>query len=363
MAPTPVEHDGQVLAHAPMERSDLAASELACRMRGCDPRVPQHLVDAQVPETGDHVLIQQQRLDRTRTAADRDPELVVRDLEKVGSQSRDVGVERDARPSPRIVHAHRAAIGQRDPETVPPGFVPTAAVLELVDRGNVVHHDPAGHPEVDAERGTVGVEQELFAETAGRQHRASSQLVVDAIEHTGCGNTFVHLDPSDLTTDQRLRRTTVDLDLESLRHRSSVADATRTGHTRQGMELLGLLLTIAIGGLIIWLAFRIEPHWVSKDGRRFICRAQLIDDRGNVHGRWNEYRFRVTPDGLVAGARRSMFSHGGGDGWAVVARSEDAPPRKAVYLLQDPVESRNMIAIRLPRTSRAVDVLDDLLNS
>jgi hypothetical protein len=129
------------------------------------------------------------------------------------------------------------------------------------------------------------------------------------------------------------------------------------------MELLVLLATIAVGGAVIWLAFRIEPHWASKDGRRFICRGQLVDDRGNTHGRWNEYRFRITPDGLVAGARRSMFSHSAGDGWRVMARSDAAPRGKAIFLLQDPVDTHNMIALRLPAKSRAVEVLDDLLRN
>ena len=127
------------------------------------------------------------------------------------------------------------------------------------------------------------------------------------------------------------------------------------------MELLGFLATIAVGGAVIWLALRIEPHWVSKDGQRFICRAQLIDDRGNTHGRWNEYRFRITPEGLVAGGRRSLLSRSTGGGWRVVARSDAAPRGKAVFLLQDPVDTHNMLALRMPANSRAVDVLDDLL--
>lgn len=127
------------------------------------------------------------------------------------------------------------------------------------------------------------------------------------------------------------------------------------------MELLGLLATIAIGGALVWLAFRMEPHWVSKDGQRFICRAQLVDDRGNTHGSWNEYRFRVTPDGLVEGARRSLWSRSAGGGWQVMARSPEAPARKAVYLLQDPTTPSNMIALRMPSNSRAVGVLDDLI--
>lgn len=129
------------------------------------------------------------------------------------------------------------------------------------------------------------------------------------------------------------------------------------------MELLGLLVTVVVGGLVIWLAMRIEPHWVSKDGQRFICRGQIVDDRGNTHGRWNEYRFRVTPDGLVAGARRSLLNRGrAGEGWRVIARSDAPPRRKAIFLLQDPIEPRNMLALRMPANSRAVGVLDELVS-
>ena len=140
-----------------------------------------------------------------------------------------------------------------------------------------------------------------------------------------------------------------------------VAESAGVGHTRRVMELLGFLLTVTIGGLLVWLVLRMEPHWVSKDAQRFICRAQLIDDRGNTHGGWNEYRFRITPDGLVAGTRRSMFSRSTGGGWKVMARSDDAPLRKAVYLLQDPIDANKMIALRMPASSRAVNTLDDLL--
>lgn len=129
-----------------------------------------------------------------------------------------------------------------------------------------------------------------------------------------------------------------------------------------GTDLLTLLLTVAIGGALVWAAFRMEPHWSSRDGSRWICRGQLIDDHGNTQGRWHEYRFRVTDDGEIAATRRSFIGRAGTGLWKVVARSSDPPNRKAVFLLHPVRDAGAMMAVRMPASSRAVDTLDDLLD-
>ena len=129
-----------------------------------------------------------------------------------------------------------------------------------------------------------------------------------------------------------------------------------------GSDLLTLIGVVVIGGALIWVAFRMEPHWVSKDGQRFICRAQLIDDHGNTQGRWHEYRFRITEDGEIAASRRSFVGRAGTGIWRVAARSPDPPRRKAVFLLRPVHDAGSMMAVRMPASSRAVDSLDDLLN-
>ncbi|MEX2626135.1 MAG: hypothetical protein WD225_04590 [Ilumatobacteraceae bacterium] len=128
-----------------------------------------------------------------------------------------------------------------------------------------------------------------------------------------------------------------------------------------GSDLLTLLVVVVVGGALIWLAFRLEPHWVSKDGNRFICRGQLIDDHGITQGRWHEYRFRVTDAGEVAASRRSFVGRSGIGSWRVVARSDDPPRRKEVFLLHPARDADSMLAVRMPAGSRAVETLDRLI--
>lgn len=126
-------------------------------------------------------------------------------------------------------------------------------------------------------------------------------------------------------------------------------------------DLLYLLVTIVIGGSLIWAVYRIEPHWVSKDGRRFICRGQLMDDHGNTHGGWHEYRVRVSDDGdspSIHASRRGLVHRNAGATWRVAARSTNPPRRKAVFLLHPVAGTDHMLALRLPDRSRAVPVLD-----
>ena len=126
-------------------------------------------------------------------------------------------------------------------------------------------------------------------------------------------------------------------------------------------DLLGLLAIAAVGTVLLWVAFRLEPHWVSRDGTRFICRGQLIDDHGNEMSRWNEYRFRVSPDGEVFAKRRSIAGRAGNGMWRVAARSPDPPRRRAVFLLHPVLDAGSMMAVRMPANSRAVDTLDRFL--
>lgn len=124
-------------------------------------------------------------------------------------------------------------------------------------------------------------------------------------------------------------------------------------------------LVSAIGALVVLvglmiLAFRIEPHWVAKDGRRFICKGQLLDDRGNTQGGWHEYRFRIEDSGHVEGRRRGLVGGRHAGVWAVRHRSDSPPRKKAIFLLHPVHGTGSLLAIRLPESSRAVPVLDAL---
>lgn len=166
-----------------------------------------------------------------------------------------------------------------------------------------------------------------------------------------------------------MRSPAIDLDLESLWHPTSVAQRppSATLDTTMG-DSLYLLTVIAIGTVLVWFAFRLEPHWVSKDGRRFICKGQLMDRHGNTHGGWHEYRVRVAetdphdsdrPE--VHAARRGIMGRRQRGVWRVTARSQDPPRRKAVFLLHPATGAEFMLALRMPARSRAADTLDSLI--
>jgi hypothetical protein len=132
-------------------------------------------------------------------------------------------------------------------------------------------------------------------------------------------------------------------------------------------DVLYLLAVVVIGGVLVWFAFRMEPHWVSKDGQRFICKGQIMDRHGNTHGGWHEYRARVVDDdhessqrAHVEVTRRGIVGRRQRSRWTVAVRSQHPPRRKAIFLLHPIDDSEFMLALRMPEGSRAVRALDDL---
>ena len=124
-----------------------------------------------------------------------------------------------------------------------------------------------------------------------------------------------------------------------------------------------LLLIAFLAGcvLLLWLSRRIEPHWVSKDGQQFTCRvAELFPERGEV-GPWSEARVAINgDDGLTVAVKPKLLRLPGHRSpirvFRVVGRAD--PDRKGlvVYLLK----GEQQMALRLPKRSRAVAMLDEL---
>ena len=123
-------------------------------------------------------------------------------------------------------------------------------------------------------------------------------------------------------------------------------------------------MRIGAGGVFLfWLPSRIEVHWAARDGRRCICRGQLRDATGVAETPWREYRLEVAPDDDVIAYRRSVLGSRRGGTWRVTGRGTGAPERKAEFLLRPRYESAEAqaLAVRLPVSSRAVAVLDGLV--
>jgi hypothetical protein len=117
-----------------------------------------------------------------------------------------------------------------------------------------------------------------------------------------------------------------------------------------------IVLLGAVVGLF-WLAARIEPHWSSPDGTYFTCRVQEIDATGRPNTRWYEARGEVVEEEVAITKKVLMRKGSAVDPRPVSARSDHAPRRKAIYLL----DGTPMYAVRMPSSSPAAARLDGLL--
>jgi len=150
------------------------------------------------------------------------------------------------------------------------------------------------------------------------------------------------------------------------------------------LSALVLAGVLAACGLMLWLSYKIEPHWVSKDGNRLICYGQALSRGGTSTGRWRELRInRVSDDTLEVRTRRGSLAVDTPSGnpmrmtsafgrqrhvrkatyWKVAGLTPAAKTDKRVlYMLDGNNEPSmpEMIAIRIPAKSKAIPMLESL---
>jgi hypothetical protein len=126
--------------------------------------------------------------------------------------------------------------------------------------------------------------------------------------------------------------------------------------------LLWFLGTVAVCGGLLYLAHRIEPHWVAKDASRFLTTAQLIDRSGSPIGRVREVRVLLLHDGTLMVSRRSIWRTRSGI-WRMQAKAPNPPRGRQLYLLRPtPADAMDdFLTLRLPAKSRIVPALDALV--
>lgn len=117
---------------------------------------------------------------------------------------------------------------------------------------------------------------------------------------------------------------------------------------------LTLVGAIIIGGALIWLTFRIEPHWSRRDGSRFTCRVQLLTQDLAAEGTWRDMRATII-NGNVQLSSRGLRAIALGGSYDVVARSPAPPRGKAIFLVRSEVRQ---MALRVPASSPSVRALD-----
>lgn len=133
------------------------------------------------------------------------------------------------------------------------------------------------------------------------------------------------------------------------------------------VDVLWLILIIGVLVGLWYLAYRIEPHWSTRDGQRFVCNTQELF-AGAAHGRLREAQVTVQPDGALRVSHKRALRRATTT-WRLAGRAEGSStarrPTKVVLYVARPVAGGDAgpseLALRIPRSSRVVPVLDALL--
>ena len=128
------------------------------------------------------------------------------------------------------------------------------------------------------------------------------------------------------------------------------------------VDYVWIALIAAVMAGMWWVGYRMEPHWVSRDGTRILCTAQELEG-GQPLGRPRETRIFVTPDGVLYVTQKRMLRRRS-SAWTLVGKSPDPPRRLQVYVAQQRTDGHAApvhLAIRIPAKSRCIATLDGLL--
>ena len=129
------------------------------------------------------------------------------------------------------------------------------------------------------------------------------------------------------------------------------------------VDLLWMLLAIAVCAGMVYAGYRIEPHRVSRDGKRFLCTGQWISSSGDNEGRRREVWISVLPSGQLEVDVKKRLHHEVTT-WALEGKGSTPAPKRAAYVLRtlSSGATQRMI-LTMPAKSRAVTILDGLLPS
>lgn len=203
------------------ETHDVGPIEFAGGTSGVDAAAPTHLVDEQVAETGDPSLVEKSRLERARRPGERPTEGVCTDGRSIGPESGQVGIEFDPAETPWVAHHEGAAVIEVDTEAVPLRVLPVGAVAQIVESGDPVEQQTAGHPEPQPERtAVVEVDDEQLSDASGRDCDMPHEPGDDLGRRARCHGQRIDVDRPDPTADHPLRETAIPLDLDQLGHAS-----------------------------------------------------------------------------------------------------------------------------------------------
>ena len=123
-------------------------------------------------------------------------------------------------------------------------------------------------------------------------------------------------------------------------------------------NLLSTVGFFAVVGLLAWLGWGLEPHWAAKDGRRFMCRMQLVPLDAHERTRWHDVKVSVDEGELFVFARSRRAGDLRGT-WRVVGAVDDPAKRRRIFELRN--RNDDAASLRVPQSSRCVSVLNELV--
>ncbi len=123
-----------------------------------------------------------------------------------------------------------------------------------------------------------------------------------------------------------------------------------------------MILAVGVCAGLWYVAYRIEPHHVSKDGTRFLSSGQSISSTGDPEGRRREVWVTVLPGGRLQIDIKRRLRHDVTHWW-IEGKAPEPPPRRAVYVLRtvSSLGTTQRMIIKVPAKSRAVAIMDEAI--
>jgi hypothetical protein len=127
-------------------------------------------------------------------------------------------------------------------------------------------------------------------------------------------------------------------------------------------NVLWAVFAVVICGGLLYLAYAIEPHWVAKDGSRFLTTSETIDRFGKTVSKRHEVRGTIMSDGVVLLGKRNMMRTRS-TLYRVRGKSPTVERNRALYLLESipPDPDGEVLVLRIPMGSSLIEAFDALV--
>ena len=128
------------------------------------------------------------------------------------------------------------------------------------------------------------------------------------------------------------------------------------------MSIIWFVIGVAACATLLYLAYVIEPHWVAKDGSRFLTTSETIDHQGKSVSRRREVRGTIMNDGLIMLGKRSMLKTRSSL-WRIAGKAPERKRGRLLYILDTvpPDPMGEQMILRIPTSSKLVPRLDALV--